>query len=118
MAKVVVTALHVLAFLALGTVAFAAEGGVTLDAETGKDFFFSFGGLVSLAAAVSIGFAAGGCGAGQGAGLCGACSGIARNPEAGKQIMTTMILGFAIIESLAIYGLVISLILLYANPFM
>ena len=115
MGKVALTALHVLAFLALATVAFAAE---ELAYEGTKDFYLSFGGLVSLAAAVSIGFAAGGCGAGQGAGLCGACSGIARNPEAGKQIMTTMILGFAIIESLAIYGLVISLILLYANPFL
>ena len=43
--------------------------------------------------------------------------GVARNPEAKGAITTTMILGMALVESIAIYGLVIAFILLYANPF-
>ncbi|MEW6429487.1 MAG: ATP synthase F0 subunit C [Thermodesulfobacteriota bacterium] len=72
--------------------------------------------LVSIAAAVSVGVAALGCGIGMGTGIGGACSGIARNPEASGKIQVNMIIGLALIESLTIYGLVISLILLYANP--
>ena len=72
--------------------------------------------MVCLAAALSVGVAALGCGIGMGTGIGGACSGIARNPEASGKITVTMIIGLALIESLTIYGLVISLILLFANP--
>jgi F-type H+-transporting ATPase subunit c len=72
--------------------------------------------LIALAAALSVGVAALGCGIGMGHGIGGACSGIARNPEASGKITVTMIIGLALIESLTIYGLVISLILLFANP--
>ncbi len=73
-------------------------------------------GLVCIAAALSIGVA------GLGAALAignignGACQGLARNPEVQPKMLTFMILGMALAESVAIYGLVISLILLYANP--
>ena len=53
----------------------------------------------------------------MGLGLRGACDGVARNPEVSGKITGTMILAFAFIESLAIYALVISFILLYANPY-
>ncbi len=72
--------------------------------------------LVCIAAALSVGLAALGCGIGMGSACEGACVGTARNPEASGKITVTMILGMALIESLTIYGLVISLILLYANP--
>ena len=49
-------------------------------------------------------------------GIQGACLGLARNPEAQPKLMVFMILAIALAESIAIYGLVISLILLYANP--
>ena len=52
----------------------------------------------------------------MGLGLKGACEGVARNPEVSGKITGTMILAFAFIESLAIYALVISFILLYTNP--
>jgi F-type H+-transporting ATPase subunit c len=73
--------------------------------------------LVCVAAALAVGIPALGCGLGMGTGIGGACSGIARNPEASGKITVTMIIGLALIESLTIYGLVISLILLMANPF-
>lgn len=74
-------------------------------------------GITCLAAALGIGIAACGCGVGMGVGLKGASEGIARNPEVSGKITGNMILAFAFIESLAIYALVISFILLYANPY-
>jgi len=74
-------------------------------------------GLICIGAAHAIGFAGLCAGIGMGSGLEGACAGVARNPEAKGAITTTMILGMALCESIAIYGLVIAFILLYANPF-
>lgn len=73
---------------------------------------------VAVATGIGMGIAAIGTGIGQGHGVQGACDGIARNPEASGKILTALILGLAMIESLAIYALVIQLILLYANPFL
>jgi F-type H+-transporting ATPase subunit c len=42
---------------------------------------------------------------------------IARQPDAADRISRTLFVGLAMIESLAIYCLVIALILLFANPF-
>lgn len=102
--------LSVLMVLALATVAMASEAGAEAAAPAANLA------LICLAAALSVGVAALGCGIGMGAGIGGACSGIARNPEASGKITVTMIIGLALIESLTIYGLVISLILLFANP--
>jgi len=41
---------------------------------------------------------------------------IARQPESEQSIMRTLFIGLAMIESLAIYVLVIVLIILFANP--
>lgn len=46
-----------------------------------------------------------------------ALEGMARQPEATGNIQTAMILGLAFIESLVIYVLLVSLILLFVNPF-
>jgi len=100
--------LSVLMVLAASTLALASEGEM---AAGGANLA-----LICLAAALSVGIAALGCGIGMGSGIGGACSGIARNPEASGKITVTMIIGLALIESLTIYGLVISLILLFANP--
>jgi F-type H+-transporting ATPase subunit c len=68
--------------------------------------------MAAIAAAIAIGVAAFGASIGQGMGLKGATEGIARNPGASGKITTTMIIGLAMIESLAIYALLISLGLL------
>jgi F-type H+-transporting ATPase subunit c len=99
--------LSVLMVLAASTLALAQDGSAGGGANLA---------LICLAAALSVGIAALGCGIGMGSGIGGACSGIARNPEASGKITVTMIIGLALIESLTIYGLVISLILLFANP--
>jgi F-type H+-transporting ATPase subunit c len=41
---------------------------------------------------------------------------IARQPEASAQITRTLIIGMALIESIAIYAFVIALIILFADP--
>ncbi len=68
--------------------------------------------MAVLGAAIGIGIAALGTGIGQGIGLSKACEGVARNPGASGKITTTMIIGLAMIESLAIYALLISLAIL------
>ncbi len=68
------------------------------------------------AAGVAIGLAALGCGIGQGFGVKGAVEGIARNPESSGKVTVTLLIGLAMIESLCIYALVVSLILIYAHP--
>lgn len=76
-------------------------------------FFIS----VAIASAFGMAIAAAGTGLAQSNAIRGAVDGIARNPGASGKILTTMLIGLAMIESLAIYALVIALILLFANPF-
>jgi F-type H+-transporting ATPase subunit c len=54
---------------------------------------------------------------GQGRAVASALDAIARQPDASDRISRTLFVGLAMIESLAIYCLVIALILLLANPF-
>ncbi len=69
-----------------------------------------------IAAGLAIAFGTIGTGNGMGQGLNGATNAVGRNPEAQGKILLTMMVGMAMIESLAIYALVIALIVLYANP--
>jgi len=108
MKKITVITLLVVSLMLIATVAFAA------DADAAKLSFF---GTVAAASAIGIGIAALGTGIGMGLGIGRAVEGIARNPEASGKIMTTMIVGLALIESLAIYTLVVVMILLFVNPF-
>lgn len=70
----------------------------------------------ATAAGFGIAIAAFGCGIGQGIGLRSAVEGIARNPESSGKVTVTMLIGLAMIESLCIYALVISLMLLGKLP--
>ncbi len=81
----------------------------------GKVWFFI---SVAIASAFGMSIAAFGTGLAQSNAIRGAVEGIARNPGASGKILTTMLIGLAMIESLAIYALVIALILLFANPFL
>ena len=95
--------------LGLAAVAMAADVGAM--AEAAKLFAATV-----TAAGFGIGIAAFGTGIGQGIAIKGAVEGTARNPEASGKITVTMLIGLAMVESLCIYALVISLILLYAYP--
>lgn len=46
-----------------------------------------------------------------------AIEGIARQPEVAGRTFTTMLIAMALIEALAIYCLLISLVLIFGNPF-
>jgi F-type H+-transporting ATPase subunit c len=70
--------------------------------------------FIGLACGLAIGIAALGGGVGQGIAISKGLEGIGRNPEAQPKIFIAMIVGLALIESLVIYALVIS-ILLYAK---
>jgi len=52
----------------------------------------------------------------MGRAIAAALDSLARQPEAERSIMRTLFIGLAMIESLAIYVLVIALIVLFRNP--
>jgi F-type H+-transporting ATPase subunit c len=54
---------------------------------------------------------------GQGRAIMAALSAIAQQPDAATTITRTLFVGLAMLESLAIYCFVISMILIFANPF-
>lgn len=70
-----------------------------------------------LAAGIGMALGTLGTGIGQGLAVKNAVEGVSRNPGASGKILTTMMIGLAMIESLAIYALVVCLIILFANPY-
>jgi F-type H+-transporting ATPase subunit c len=69
------------------------------------------GGLIAIGAALAIALSTIGPGIGQGMAASKALEGMARQPEAAGNLRTSMILSFAFMESLAIYGLLIAFLL-------
>ena len=75
--------------------------------------------IILAASAIGAGLAmiAGvGPGIGQGFAAGNAAEAVGRQPEAKGAITSTMLFGCAVAESTGIYGLVVALILLFANP--
>jgi F-type H+-transporting ATPase subunit c len=107
--KVVMSILAVVLILGMASVALADEG-------SGKSYavWIYFG--IAIACGFGIGVAAFGTGLGMGHAINGALQGTARNPEAGGKIMTTMIIGLALIESLCIYALLICFLMVFKLP--
>jgi F-type H+-transporting ATPase subunit c len=70
-----------------------------------------------LAAALAIGLGSLGPGIGQGNTAAAAMEGVARQPEAEDKIRGNLLVSLAFMEALTIYGLVVALVLLFANPF-
>ena len=68
-------------------------------------------GLIAIAAAFAIGVAALGGALGQAKVGSSAMEGLARNPNAYKDMFVPMIIGLVLIESLVIYGFVIAFML-------
>jgi len=94
--------------LLVASSAFAQEVAASNAQDVGK--------FAALAAGFGIAIAAAGCGMGQGRAGVAALEGIARNPNAADKLFTPMILVLALIESLAIYALVIAIMLLGKIP--
>lgn len=103
--------LAVMGVLMTSGVAFASEGGSATSPWSVWPIV-----AIMIACGFAIGIAAHGTGQAMGQAISAACEGIARNPEASGKLTVTMLIGLALIESLCIYALVISLIMLFANP--
>ena len=88
-----------IALFAAGTPAFAQEagGGSGMGAAN----------WVAITSGFAMAIASGACGLAQGKATAAAVEGMARNPGAAAAIRTALILGLALIESLALYTLVI-----------
>ena len=65
-----------------------------------------------LGAGLAVGLAGLGCGIGQGLTAGNTTAGIARNPGAAGAMFVNFILGMVLLESVAIYGLLIAFLLL------
>ena len=76
--------------------------------------WFTLGSTVAAAVAIAIG--AIGPGIAMGRAIAQALDALARQPEAERAITRTLFIGLAMIESLAIYVLVVVLIVLFRNP--
>ncbi|MGX2040536.1 F0F1 ATP synthase subunit C [Methylocaldum sp. MU1018] len=70
----------------------------------------------TVAAALAIGVGVLAPGIAMGRAISQALDALARQPEAEKAITRTLFIGLAMIESLAIYVLVVVLIILFRNP--
>jgi len=54
---------------------------------------------------------------GEGKAIAQALSAIAQQPDASSTISLTLLIGLAMLESIAIYCFVIAIVLIFANPF-
>lgn len=88
---------------------FAAAEGAVSDAQ------YEYYSMAVIGAGIAVGIAAVGAGLGQGIATGRAVEGIARNPGASGKIMTPLIVGLAMMESLTIYGFVIAALILFVK---
>lgn len=70
-----------------------------------------------IGAVIAVSFGAIGPALAEGRAVAAAMEAIARQPEAAPTVARTLFVGLAMIETMAIYCLVIALLLLFANPF-
>ena len=74
--------------------------------------------VVSIATAgITIGFGCMGPALAEGRAVATALTALAQQPDASATITRTLFVGLAMIESTAIYCFVVSMILIFANPF-
>ena len=105
MKKVFSTLFWSLVLVAVPTLAFAADGG-----GSGADSGMNAG--KAIGAGLAIGAAGLGSSIGMGMTAGNTTAGIARNPGAAGAMFTNFILGMVLLESVAIYGLLIAFLLL------
>ena len=104
MYKTVAKFFSVLSVFAFSAAAYAAD-------EAGQSATMSDRGLLAIAAGFAIAVAALGGALGQGKAAAAALEGIARNPGAADKLFVPMILCVSFIESLVIFSLIISFML-------
>ncbi|PYM20754.1 MAG: ATP synthase F0 subunit C [Candidatus Rokuibacteriota bacterium] len=102
--------------LIIAAIVILAVPGVALAQAPAASAGSWVGAFAVLAAGFGMALAAGLCGLGQGKAIASAVDAMGRQPGAAARIQTAMIIGLALIESLAIYTLVIAIILLFVQP--
>ncbi len=105
----------VLTFLAV-----AGAAGVAMAAEAGAGApggGWTVGTVSILTGGFAMAVASAVAAIGQSRAIVAALDGIARQPNAAPRIQIAMIIGLALIESLAIYVLLIALIIFFVKPF-
>jgi len=102
---VALSALLALVVLMPATAALAQDSAPTGPDDVRMWIAIIAGGAMAVASSM--------CGMAQGKAVSTACEGMARNPSAGGQIRGSLIIGLVLIESLAIYTLLIGLVLIF-----
>jgi F-type H+-transporting ATPase subunit c len=103
----------------LTTAMFFAAAGSALAAEgaTPAAGGLSVGAVSIITGGFAMAIASAVAALAQGRAISAALDGIARQPNAAPRIQVAMIIGLALIESLAIYVLLIALIIFFVKPF-
>ena len=87
----------------MGTIS-GSVSGASAGATIGGPWGAVIGGVLGLGAGIGIGNA-----------TAKAVEGVARNPEATGKITTTLVIGSAFAEATAIYGLLVSILLIFVG---
>jgi len=112
--KLLVVTLILLPVLLSVTPAFAQAEEAAASKGTSPVSFFT---AIVLGATICMALASGIAIWGQSRAIVTAIKSIARQPESAKDIQTNLIIGLALIESLAIYVLLVALIIFFVRPF-
>jgi F-type H+-transporting ATPase subunit a len=113
---------YIFAVLAMVFITSAVETGAPISPKDAKEqkqkgFLMEYAPIVSIfCAAFAVAFGAIGPALAEGRSVAAAMDAIARQPDAANTISRTLFVGLAMIETTAIYCLVIALLLLFANP--
>jgi F-type H+-transporting ATPase subunit c len=102
--------------IVLWSLALVVVPSLAMAAEPGGDSTLGIGAGMAIGAGLAVGLAGLGCGIGQGLTAGNTTAGIARNPGAAGSMFTNFILAMVLIESIAIYGLVVALLLYGSLP--
>jgi F-type H+-transporting ATPase subunit c len=91
----------------------AAPAAQAEDASPVNQWFSNTQTWIFITAGFAMAIASSMCGTAQGKAVIAACEGIARNPSGGALIRGSLIIGLVLIESLAIYTLLVALLLIF-----
>jgi len=105
------------AWMATGILLLLAGPAFAAEAGAGGGGVMSVGAISIITGGFAMAIASTAAAIGQSRAIVAALNGIARQPSAAPRIQVAMIIGLAMIESLAIYVLLISLIVFFVKPF-
>jgi len=104
-------------FLATAMLLLMTGSAWAAESEAPAGGGLSVGAVSIITGGFAMAIAAGLAALAQGRAISAALDGIARQPNAAARIQVAMIIGLALIESLAIYVLLIALIIFFVKPF-